>query len=171
MDKNSRRRTREQRPATSNVRSLAERQPKTKGLPQGERTSLDDDWVAASVTELSPKDEIDLEVVKRLIDEALSRLPAPKDGIDLETVKQLIDEALSIALAVSPQQQRKRGPKARWRLMVAGEACTFYQKHGRYATAKELIELCQDKVKDLLPKGRVLDDSSIYQLLRYLGAE
>jgi hypothetical protein len=119
---------------------------------------------------LSPKDEI-VEVVKRLIDEALSRLPAPKDGIDPETVKQLIDESLSVALAASPQQQRKRGPKARWRLIVAGEACTFYQKHGRYATAKELIELCQDKVKDLLPKGRVLDDSSIYQLLRYLGAE
>jgi hypothetical protein len=122
--------------------------------------------IAALLKELSSNTE---QLIAERIAAAIAELPLPKDGIDLETVNRLIGEALSAPTKIS--QQRKRGPKAGWRRIAAGEICRFYEKHNRYPTAEQVDDLCRDKLKDLLPKGRVLDDGSIYQLLRYLGAE
>jgi len=172
MGKNSRRRTRAQRPATSNVRSPPERQPKTKGLPQGERTSLEDDWIDASITELDPKDDFDLDVVKRLIDEALSRLPAPKDGIDLETVKQLIDEALSVPLAALPQQQqRKRGRKFKdnWPMLVAKEMVRLVRRDDEILeNINALIEHMRNFLEGEISWRGPNDDKEIRAQIRFL---
>jgi hypothetical protein len=122
--------------------------------------------IAALRAKLSSTPE---QLIAEQVAAAIAELPAPKDGIDSEAVKQLIDEKL--AAAAKESQQRKRGPKTHWRLKAAGAACDFYEEHGRYPSAEELSDRCKDKLKGLLPKGRVLDDGSIYQLLRYLGAE
>jgi len=159
MGKNSRRRNRAQRPSTSNVRSRPGRQPKTQGLPQGERTSLDDDWIDASITELDPKDDFDLDVVKQLIAEkiaaAIAELPTP---VDLEAVKQL-----SVAVSKS-EMTAPRGPAPTddWYWVIIGEAYIFEKEHGYCAGTGKLSELCGAKTKT----GYSPDPDQITKLFR-----
>jgi hypothetical protein len=123
--------------------------------------------VAALQKELSSDTE---QLIAERIAAAIAELPAPKDGIDLEVVQQLINKALSASPKTS--HRRKTGPKVRWRMFAAKAACDFYLKHGRDPTAKELIESCQNEIveRGLLKKGKVLDDGSVYELLRFIGA-
>jgi hypothetical protein len=62
------------------------------------------------------------------------------------------------------QQWRKRGPKRNqgWKLVVAGQAYNFRQKHGAIPAAGKLAELCQAET-DYLP-----DVSAINKLIRNL---
>jgi hypothetical protein len=123
--------------------------------------------IAALLKELPSSTE---QLIAEQVAAAIAGLPAPKDGIDSEAVKRLIDEKLSAAVKVS--QRRKPGPKTQWRLIVAGAARDYYREHKRYPTPEEVVGRCQNELKDLLPKDRdVLDDGSVYQLLRFLGAE
>lgn len=62
-------------------------------------------------------------------------------------------------------QQRKRGPKADWRLTYAGEAYLFKKKTGRLPSAVELAKICADKLEHQ-PEPR-----SIQALLNYLVGE
>src|SRR6516165_7049704 len=64
---------------------------------------------AAGITALLK--ESNTELIAEKITAAIAELPAPKDGIDVEAVKQLIDEKFAAAAKTSPQQRRKPGTK------------------------------------------------------------
>jgi hypothetical protein len=97
--------------------------------------------IAALLKELPFNTE---QLIAEQVAAAIAGLPAPKDGIDFEAVKQLIDEKLAAAAKVS--QRRKPGPKADWRFVAAGEAYNFHRERRRMPSFKELAARCDDKL-------------------------